>query len=104
MARWVTYPEVADEIDYLPLLHDLGDDVVRDAKAIASPFVDSGQFRESIHMEDVDEVTVMIVADPSHPDETEEEGASYGAYVELGTSDTPKHPTLKPALYRYRSP
>lgn len=101
MARWVTYPEVADEVDGGPVLNDLADLIVPDAIGYAHE--DTGNLREHIHKTDVDGDAIFVVADPVHPGEPGEEG-HYGYWAEVGTSDTKAQRFLEKALFKVRNP
>jgi hypothetical protein len=102
VARWVLYPETIDtEIDGGPLLKDLADDVVVDARGYAHE--ETGELRAAIHATDVEGDSIYVVADPVHPDEPGDEG-HYGYWAEVGTSDTPAQRFLEKALYRRRNP
>lgn len=71
------------------LLERIGDAIARDAQRFVP--VDTGELRDSIHVEPPHGRTVRIVAT-----------ADYAAYVEDGTSRMAAQPYLKPALYRVR--
>jgi HK97 gp10 family phage protein len=84
--EWERSHEARDPMD------EIGEAVVEEARRIAP--VDTGDLAASIHA--VEETVdggpgVAIVAD-----------VSYAAFVELGTSDTPAQPYLRPALERVR--
>lgn len=99
MARWVTYPEVADEVDGTPVMDRLGDDIAEDAIRFAPEL--TGDLKSHIHKDEVTSDSVIVVADPVHGDEPGDEG-HYGYWAEVGTSDTPAHRFLERALYKKR--
>lgn len=99
MARWMTYPDVADEIDTLPLMDRLGDQIEADAIRNAPEL--TGNLRRHIHKTDVSSDSVSVLADPVHLDEHGEE-AHYGYWAEVGTSDTPAARFLERALWKHR--
>lgn len=99
MARWVLHPENVSQLDGSELLNDLAEDVAADARRLAPER--HGRLKESIHVAELSRDQVYVVADPERD---QKDGVqTYAAYVELGTSDTPSEPFLKPALYRERS-
>lgn len=99
MARWITHPEVADEVDGLPAMDRVGDLVTEDAIRFAPEL--TGDLKGHIHKADVSGDSVSVVADPVHADEHGGEG-HYGYWAEVGTSDTPAHRFLERALYQKR--
>jgi hypothetical protein len=101
MARWVVFPEVADEVDGTPVLDVLGDDITTDAIRYAHER--TGELKASIHKTDLSPDSVSVIADPHHPDEPGDEGL-YGYWAEVGTSDTPAERFLERALYQRRNP
>lgn len=103
--RWVLYPEKIDtDVHPAELLGQLGDDVAGDAQTIVDANGhQSGRLEMSIHVDELDDDHVIVVADPRNPRSSPED-AGYGYWHEKGTSDTEPEPYLEPALHRYRSP
>lgn len=99
MARWVTYPEVADQVDGTPAMDRAGDLMTEDAIRFAPEL--TGDLKEHIHKDEVTSDSVIVVADPVHPKEPGDEG-HYGYWVEVGTSDTPARRFLERAAYTKR--
>jgi phage gpG-like protein len=71
-------------------LHDRAERVVRAAKELAP--VESGRYRESIHVEDDTDGAVLVVSD-----------VEYAAVIEYGTRDRPAHHVIGTALDAARS-
>jgi len=101
VARWVTYPEVADEVDGTPVLDKIGTAIEADAIRFAPE--ETGDLKGHIHKTDLSGDSVSVLADPVHPDEHGDD-AHYGYWVEVGTSDTPAARYLERALYKKRNP
>lgn len=71
------------------LLERVGEAVTNDAQRVVA--VDSGYLKSRIRCGPVEDDTIRVWAD-----------AEYATAVELGTSDTPAQPYLRPALYQKR--
>lgn len=82
--------ELAASAELKAAEHEIADKIVDRAKAIA-PVV-TGNYRDSIHVEDAGEHPEVVA------DALNDEGLSYAAYVEFGTFDTPAQAVLRRAL------
>lgn len=104
MTKWVLHVENLNEVDTEPLMRHLGGEIADDARRYA-PVGKTGNLRKSIRVTEASERHAIVTADPRNPDpDTKPEDKAYAGYVERGTSDTPEHPFLRPAAYKYRSP
>lgn len=85
----------ASSDDAKRILHDLGEQIVADARAAAPR--ETGAGAESIEYEVVegaDGASVRVSWDEEH---------DYMRFQELGTSETPAHPFLRPAASKRRN-
>lgn len=97
--RWVLHVENLDDADTEPLMQHLADAIADDMRGFAPE--DKGHLKAGIRVEDVSRDRAYVVS--TRP-ESGEDAEEVPVYVELGTSDTPAQPYMRPATYIYRTP